>query len=384
MNNNIRSLVAGYVESINDRLEYIVDNLYKVPELSFNEESSSKTLCDILEVEGFKIQRDVAKIKHSFTARYGTSSPTIAYVCEYDSIENVGHGCGHNVMSAINVGAAIGLKRAIDEIGGSVVVVGCPAEEKHPTKIIMDKEGIFNGVDAIICGHARDKTFESGTSLGMQIVHFTFKGREAHTSLNFKDGINALSPCIMLFNLVESIRAQYGATSFINGIITHGGKAINIVPGESRCMFMVKALEKSTVNTILDRIIESAKFISKAYRCDVEYTYPSAEYMPLRTHSGISKLLCHNLKESGILNVHGPAAISASLDIGTLSQKIPTVHPYIGISEDPVKYYSKDFADCTIKSFAKENMLKAACALALTGVDIILNKDILTKDIIED
>jgi amidohydrolase len=384
VSNNIRTLVAGYVESINDKLEHIVDNLYKVSELSFGEENSSKTLCDILETEGFEVQKDVAKIKHSFKARYGSSAPVVAYICEYDAIENVGHGCGHNVMSAINTGAAIGLKRAIDEIGGSVLVIGCPAEEKHPTKIIMDKEGIFNGVDAIICGHARDKTFESGTSLGMQIVHFTFKGREAHTSLNFKDGINALSPCIMLFNLVESIRAQYGGTSFINGIISHGGKAINIVPGESRCMFMVKALEKNTVNTILDRIIESAKFISKAYRCDVEYTYPSAEYMPLRTHHGLSKLVCHNLKERGILNIHGPAAISASLDIGALSQKIPTVHPYIGIAEEPVKYYSKDFSDCTIKPFAKESMLKAACALALTGVDIISNKEMLHKDIIED
>jgi amidohydrolase len=379
LDNTIRTLATGYIENISYKLESIVDTLFENPETSFNEEKSSQIIIDILSSEGFSIEKDVAKIKHSFVARYGSSSPRIAYICEYDSIEGIGHGCGHNITSAINVGAAIGLKRAIDSIGGSVVVIGCPAEEKLFSKIIMYKNGVFNGIDAIICGHARDKTFESGSSLGMAILHFTFKGKEAHTSLNFRDGINALSPNITLFNLIEAIKSRYAPVAFINGIITHGGKAINLIPGESRCMLMIKGVEKRLIDQICDEIIEAAKFAAKLHKCDLDHAFAEEEYMPLKTHRGLSRLVCHNLKERGILNIHGPAAISASLDIGNVSHKIPTVHPYIGISDEPVKYYSKEFAEATITPYAKENMLKAACALALTGIDIIEKPDILNE-----
>lgn len=379
-NNILRNLVAGYVENITDKLEYIVDNLYENPEVSFQEENSSKVLCDILQDEGFEVKKNIANLNHSFIAKYGSASPRIAYICEYDAIEGIGHGCGHNITSAINLGAAVGVKRAIDEIGGSVEVIGCPAEEKYFTKIAMEKEGIFSGLDAIICGHARDKTYESGTSLGMKIIHFTFKGKEAHTSLNFRDAVNALSPCIMLFNMVESIKLQYAETAFINGIITNGGKAINIIPGESRCMFMVKSIENNTVDLICDKIVECGKFISSTFQCNIEYTYTESEYMPIKTHRGLSRLACHNFKERGILNIHGPAAISASLDIGGISHRIPTIHPYIGISETPIKYYSKEFAESTVTPYAKKNMLKAACALALTGIDIIENVSILGEN----
>jgi amidohydrolase len=378
--NNTRYLVAGYVENTRDKLEGIVDTLYENPETSFNEKISSALLMDILRDEGFEIQENIAKIKNSFSASYGFRHPRIAYICEYDAIEGVGHGCGHNITSGINIGAAIGLKRAIDEIGGGVVVIGCPAEENHYTKITMMNNGIFDDMDAIICGHARDKTSESGTSLGMTVIHIAFKGYEAHSSINFKDGKNALYPCVMLFNLVETLKSRYTINTFINGIITHGGRAINIIPGESRCMFMVKSTNKEIIDNVCEEIINCAKFSAKIYSCDMEYTYPEPEYMPLKTHSDISRILCHNLKERGIDDIHGPLTVAASLDIGNISHRVPTVHPYIGICENPVQYYTKDFSDCTIKHYAKTRMLEAATALALTGVDIIQNPDILKKN----
>jgi metal-dependent amidase/aminoacylase/carboxypeptidase family protein len=112
----------------------------------------------------------------------------------------------------------------------------------------------------------------------------------------------------------------------------------------------------------------------------MEFTYPESEYMPLKTHHQLSKIACHNFKERGITEIHGPVTVPTSLDIGNISHRIPTINPYIGICEEPVRYYTKEFSDCTITSYAKETALKAAVALALTGVDIIQSPDILKSN----
>lgn len=377
MKSGIREIISDGIENISNKLNLIVDYLYNNPESSFNEEKASSLLCELLGSYGFNIEKDAGGIKYSFKAEYGTSSPKVAYICEYNAVENLGHICGHNISSAINTGAAIGLKNAVDEIGGSVIVIGCPAEDRYHTKIEMQKKGIFDRIDAVICGHAMDKTCESGSSLAMTLIDFTFKGRAAHTSINFREGTDALCPCVMLFNLVETLKSRYPGSLFINGIIKNGGKDIDLIPDETKCTFMIKAADMDKLNTVCKSIAECAEFASKHYNCSVEYEYPKVQYMPLKTNSSLSKTLCHNLKEKGILEIHGPITVPASLDIGNISQYIPTVHPYIGICRPPVKYYTKEFSDSTITPYAKKQMIKAACALSLTGADIILKPEIL-------
>lgn len=378
--NNTRYVISGYVESLKDSIEHVIDYLYKNPETSFNEEKASDLICSIVRDEGFNVTMEVAGIKNSFTATYGSSSPRIAYICEYNAVDGLGHACGHNITSAINMGAAIGLKRAIDEIGGSVVLIGCPAEESYHTKIAMLNNGIFDNIDAVICGHAMDRTCESGSSLGMLLLNIKFKGREAHTSIDLHNGISALEPCITLFKLLDTIKSRYNTSIFINGIINNGGCSPSIIPGEANCTFMIKSPESGIIHSACQEIINCAEFSGTLHGCSVEYNYPEPEYLPLRTHENLSKVACHNLKERGIIEVHGPVTVPASLDIGNVSQKIPVIHPYIGICENSVPYYSMEFSDATITSYAKDNALKAAQALALTGVDIIQKPDILNSN----
>lgn len=377
--NNTRFIVAGYVENARDHIEHVIDFLYKNPETSFNETKSSDLICSILANEDFEITREIAGIKNSFIASFGSSAPRIAYICEYNAIPDLGHAWGHNITSGINMGAAIGLKRAIDEIGGSVLVIGCPSEESYPTKISMLNNGVFNNVDAVICGHAMDRTCESGSSLGMLILKLKFKGKEVSTSIDLHNGIDALQPCIMLFNLVGTLKSKYNSGIFINGIIDNGGKSIASIPGEVDCTFMLKSHEKSIMDKVYQEIISCAAFASDLYKCSLNYTRPEVEYLPLKTHEKLSKIACHNLKERGINEIHGPITVPAGLDIGNVSQRVPVIHPYIGICEAPISYHSKEFSDATITRYAKDNAQKAAQALALTGVDIIQNTDILQK-----
>ena len=377
--NTIRELSCGYIESIKDELYDIVDFLYNNPESSFNEKKSSGYLSNFLKNKGFDVTEDIGGVNHSFIARFGSGSPAVAYICEYDCSDEMEHVSGHNITSAISIGAACGIKHVLDSIGGSVVVIGCPAEEKYYTKIKMLNEGIFENIDAVICGSAMNKTCESGTSLGMKQVKISFSGRSTHTSIGTESSINALTPCINLCNLVNSLNSKYSKKAFINAIIEKGGENINRTPRLSECTFMVKSDKKNVIDDICDDIIKSAEFIGGIFMCSTKVEFPEAEYMPLETNMNLSKVLCHNLKERGIDDIHGPVTMSFSLDIGNISNKIPTVQPYIGICKEPIEYYTKEFAECTITPYAKEMALKASCALALTGIDIIQKPDIIKK-----
>lgn len=382
MTNMLRTLVTGYVENIKDKLEIVVNTLYKNPEESFHEENASKLLTDILSSENFTIQRNAAGINNSFIAKFGSTKPTIGFICEYNSAGAIGHGFGHNIQSAANTGAAIGLKRAIElnEAKGSVIVFGCPAEEGHFTKISMLNQGLFNNIDAVLSIHPYERTCESGSSLGMKTIHFKFTGREAHTSINFRDGINALSPVIDMFSLIDKLKVNYGDSIFINGVITKSQSSVTLIPGEAECRFMVKGINMNQINEVCSELIDIAGITSKINRCSLEYHYPEPEYLPLKTHRELSKVLCHNLKEKGIIDVEGPITIPASLDLGNVSHQIPAAQPYIGICENNPSYYTMEFSKCTITDFAIERMLKAACALALTGVDIIQNPAIIKAE----
>jgi amidohydrolase len=343
--NNTRFIVTGYVENIRDHIEHVIDYLYKNPETSFNETKSSDLISSILISEGFEVTRDIAGNKNSFIASYGSSAPKVAYICEYNAAEGLGHANGHNITSGINMGAGIGLKRIVDEIGGSVLIIGCPNQELNNTKISMLNNGVFDNVDAVICGHAMNRTCESGSSLGMRVLNLKFIGKVAHTSIDLHNGISALQPCIMLFNLVESLKSKYSNSIFINGIINNGGISINFIPGQVDCTFMVKAQDRSIMDNACKEIINCAEFSVKLYKCSLEYSNPEVEYLPLKTHEKLSKIACHNLKESGITEIHGPVTVSESLDIGNVSQRVPVIHPYIGICETPISYYSKEFSD---------------------------------------
>lgn len=377
MENSIRYSIKRIIECKKEKLEHLVDYMYKIVNDAGKEEKAFSLLVDLLKEEGFEIEKNIANIKYSFKAKYGNGKPCVAYICEFDCLHNLGHVFGHNISCAINIGSAIALKEVLDKTGGSVVVIGCPDETNNPNKIEMMKMGFFDGIDAVICSHAMDKTCESGTSLSMALLDIEFKGKSSHTSINFFEGINALSPIVTFLSLIEKIKNKYTNPLFINAVIKNSSSDINFIPDYTLLSLMVKAADTNVLENILKTIEECAYFSSKLHGCNVSIKYTCDKYMPLKTHEKLSLICCHNLKECGIVEIHGPLNIMASLDLGNVSHKIPTIQPYIGISNAPIKYYTKEFSDATITPYAKEQMLKAACALAITGCDIIQKRDIL-------
>ncbi|WDC85088.1 hypothetical protein PL321_06145 [Caloramator sp. mosi_1] len=264
------------------------------------------------------------------------------------------------------------VKRAIGEIGGSCTVFGCPSEEKEPTKIKMLQNNLFADVDAVLCAHPYTKTLESGSSLSMLITGLQFKGFSSSALVNFNKGINPVTPAAITIANIEILKSKYKEHIYINYTLTDCVDDICCIAEKSCVKILVKSDQDRLIDFIQDDIIDIAKLYSKLYKCDFE-SNTIARYVPFKTHQELSKLFCHNLKEKGIVDVHGPMIMDQSLDMANLSYKIPCIHPYIGITEDNIDFYTKEFADATIKDFAIEQMIKAASALSLTGIDIIEN-----------
>lgn len=130
----IRELVTGYVENLKDKARLIIQNLYDCTDGEKCEKTAYNMLLELLKADGFEVIENVSGIANSFIAKFGNSSPTIAYICEYDAVDGLGYINGHNIQCSINLLGAIGLKRAVSEIGGTVVVYGCPSEEKKQQK----------------------------------------------------------------------------------------------------------------------------------------------------------------------------------------------------------------------------------------------------------
>jgi metal-dependent amidase/aminoacylase/carboxypeptidase family protein len=273
----------------------------------------------------------------------------------------------------MNAGAALGLKRAITEIGGRVIVFGCP----NGSKLNMLNNGEFDDIDAVICGHAATKTYESGTSLGCTYVDFTFRNKKSPSKIEAQSMVTPQNPAIQLFSLIETFKANYPGKVLINGTLENKIGCDDIVPGETKCSFSIKAFDKTFIDFARNKLVESAKFCARFYDCSLRYNNSHKSYLPLKTHNELSKIASHNLQERGIINIHGPVTLSEGFELGNISAGIPTINPGIGICKKDSTFTVSEFNKTARSPHAKENMLRAACALALTGVDAIQNPELL-------
>lgn len=379
----MRQQITGFIESIKDELIQISRFIHDNPETAYKEYKAQDVLTKVLQKYGFEISKNFLGLGTEFKAVYGSGSPTIAYLCEYDSLPEIGHGCGHNIIGTASAGAAIGLSKVIQKTGGTIVVFGTPGEESSGAKVTMVEKGVFDGIDAAMMVHPSDTTAESGTSLALDAIEFTFSGKTAHAAANPEQGINALNACIETFNLINALRQHVTPDVRIHGIIAEGGVAPNIVPDRAVARFYVRSLKRSYLNEVTEKVKNCARAAAMGVGAGLNIENYEFSYDDMITNQTLSRIFSHNLKESGIIDIKGPGSSIGSLDMGNVSHVIPAIHPYIKICDTGIAGHTREFAEFAISPLAGENMIKAACALALTGYDIITNHDIL-KEIKEE
>lgn len=355
--------------------------LHAHPELAFEEVQGSELLSRAMEEHGFSVERGVAGLPTAFTATYASGKgPAIAFLAEYDALPGLGHACGHNLIAGASVGAALALKALVGELAGRVLLVGCPAEEKGGGKIPLVESGLFRKVDAAMLFHPSNRTEMVKKALGMRDVHVEFFGRAAHAAATPHLGINALDAVILAFNNVNALRQHVRRDARIHGIITHGGKAPNIIPDYAAALFYVRALDLGYLDELYDKVLGCFEAAAQATGTSHHVKRAGHDYHPHKINYALADLFRQNLEALGSSVDQGPEDEDlGSTDVGNVSQVVPTIQPTIAICGPKVTCHMPEFAVASASPAGEEGMLLAARAMALTGLDLLRNRDALLR-----
>lgn len=366
---------------IKERLADISDYIYNNPELGNEEYKAVEALTTFLKEHDFKVETSIAGMDTAFKATFDSGKPgmTIGYLCEYDALPKIGHGCGHNMIGVMSAGAGVALSKVLHEIGGKVIVYGTPAEETNGGKVILAEAGVFDELDAAMIVHPDGETRASGSSSALYPIRFIYKGKTAHAASCPEKGINALNSVIQLFNGIDALRQHVTPDVRMHGIITKGGVAANIVPDEAIADFYFRASTKERVTEVVEKVKKIAEGAALMTGATLEMERYELPYDDLNTNETLSEMFNNNLRELGITDIKEAKATGGSSDIGNVSHVAPTIHPYIGITDCPMVGHSVEMANATTTSKAHDRLLIAALAMAYTGYDVIVRNESLRK-----
>ena len=361
---------------IKERLAEISDYIYRNPELGNEEYKAVEVLTTFLREHGFEIECPYAGMNTAFKATFdsGKEGMTVGYLCEYDALPEIGHGCGHNMIGAMSAGAGVVLSKGLSEIGGKIIVYGTPAEETNGGKVILTEAG-FDELDAAMIVHPDGETRASGSSSALYPIRFIYKGKTAHAASCPEKGINALNSVIQLFNGIDALRQHVTPDVRMHGIITKGGVAANIVPDEAVADFYFRASTKERVTEVVEKVKKIAEGAALMTGATLEMERYELPYDDLKTNETLSEIFNSNLRELGITDIKEAKTTGGSSDIGNVSHVAPTIHPYIGVTDCPMVGHSVQMADSTITSKAHDRLLIAALAMAYTGYDVITKNE---------
>jgi amidohydrolase len=347
-------------------------NIHDNPELGFKEEKASVWLTSYLEENGFHVERGIANLATAFRATYGQGSPRIALLAEYDALPKMGHGCGHNIIATSAVGAAVASKSIIDQLGGSVVVLGTPGEEVFGGKIDMVKAGTFKETDVAMIVHPNLRNMVDIQALACSSLEVEFFGRPAHAAAQPYEGINALDAMILAFTSINSLRQHIRSEARIHGIITDGGEAPNIVPVHSAAVFLIRAPDNEYLAELKEKVLNCFTGASVASGARLEYRWRDRSYAPMKNNATLAGLFKQNLESLGRhVEAFDPRFGFGSTDMGNVSQVVPSIHPTIAIASSEVLIHTPEFASAAASEAGHEGLMDAAKAMAMTVADIL-------------
>lgn len=363
--------IVTAVDAAAPELDAISRNMYDNPELGYEEVKACAWHTEFLAAHGFSVEKDYCGISTAYRAVYDTGKPglTIAFLAEYDALPGVGHGCGHNILGCTSLGAGVGLKAVLDGVGGKLIVFGTPAEETSGAKVIFAEKGEFDCCDIAMMAHPSDANTRSGASLALMPVRFEFRGRAAHAAADPWNGVNALDAAIQSINAINALREHVLPSSRIHGYIAEGGVAANIVPEYTRVDYYVRSTLKSYNEALVERIKNCAQAGALATGCTVEFTRYELPYDNLVTNQLLADVFASALLDLTGIVVQPPKQDVGSLDLGQVSQVCPTIHAWFDITDGRkgVAGHSREFAECTLTDYAKQQMRNTSAALALTA-----------------
>ena len=376
----LKAQVSSEVDTHRHQLNELSLRIHSNPELGFQETKAVAWLTQYLKDNGFAIERGICQLPTAFRASYGKGNPAIAILAEYDALPKLGHACGHNLIAASAVGAGIASKPAIDQFGGSLIIIGTPAEELNGGKAIMAERGGFDNLDIAMMVHPGVHDTATIQALACQALEVEFFGKAAHSASRPEAGINALEAMVQSFTAINSLRQHIGDKARIHGIITDGGEAANVVPAHSAGAFLVRAEDNAHLDKLKQKVLNCFTGAATASGARLEYRWGNVSYAPLRSNLTLARLFRQNMQSLGRkVKLTDPSSAFGSTDMGNVSQLVPSIHPMVAIAPQEVAVHSPQFASAAASEAGSHGLFDAAKALAMTVVDLVTSPEIVTK-----
>ncbi len=375
-----KEILLQSVEGKIDNYMNLVQIMYENPEIGNEEFETMKLLVDYIAGIGFKTTSGYI-VPTGFVGEYDTGKPgpTIAIMCEYDALPEVGHGCGHNLIAGIGVATGEAVKSIIDKFGGKLLVLGTPAEENFGGKVSMAEAGVFDNVDIALMVHPGDENGVGSRSNALNPIKFEFFGKNAHAS-EPELGASALDAAVMSYIQINLIRQFAKPHSYIHGIIKNGGEAANIIPGYASLEYYFRAPTFAYAKELTEKAVKAVEGVCKANNVTFKTSTYECPYEDTLINYKLADILMEKYSEIGVENIQPVDEIyRGSTDVGAVSYCCPTIQGRIKICNKDVLGHSKEMAAATISTNGKNGLIKSAQGLSLTILELLEKPELLAQ-----
>ncbi len=423
-----KKAIVQSVENHQAELIAISDSIWALAETAFQESGSSKILANYAEANGFKVERGVAGIPTAFVATYGSGSPVISILGEFDALPGIsqkaqptkeplhpgaaGHGCGHNLFGTASLASAIAIKEQLEtgKLKGTVKFLGTPAEEKFFAKIWMVREGLWNDVDVNVSWHPSAE-IEADVQSGLALVDFIveFYGQAAHASADPWNGRSASDALELYTTGINYYREHIKPTVRIHYHIQDGGQVVNVVPDYARLWVRVRDTKREGLMPVYERVREMAQGAAIMANVDYKISLISGIYEVLVNRAG-GEIMQQNLELLGPISytpeeqefakkiqeatgkpqVGMDSSISplketlehpggGSTDVGDVSWNVANINLGVTTAPKDTPWHSWAVVACGGMSIGHKGMLQAAKAMGMTMTDLFENPKLVEK-----
>ena len=415
-------LAAGtdaYLDQTRARWEQVSRQIWDFHETALKETRSSALLEDVLEKEGFRVQRGVGQLPTAFVATAGSGKPVVAILAEYDALPELsqrgaeaqkapiaqgepGHGCGHNLLGTAAVAAAVAANRERIErnLPGTIQVFGSPAEEILIGKTFMLMAGAFKDSDVVLSWHPDDRNqISQGKRLALTATEVEFFGKTSHAAASPWAGRSALDALEVFEHAMALMREHVMPTARIHRVIKSGGAAANIIPDYTKVQVWLRDSSIASVEEMIARMRKAADGAALATETRAKVTILASDRDPI-SNQVLGRLMQKEMervgapkwdardeafaravqKEVGVAEeglakeivpfgpMHGN---TASSDIGEVSAVAPLAELYVAARPLGTAAHHWATTSCSLHPIGVKGMETAAKILGASLVDLL-------------
>ncbi len=368
-----REVASGAINNSRDTLVQLSHFVHANPELGYEEFVSAEAVARAAEEAGLEVERGIADRPTAFRATKGHGDLHIVFCAEYDALPEVGHACGHNIIAASSLGAAIGLAAVADELNLKVTLFGTPSEEGGGGKIDLINAGYFDDVHAAMMIHPWPNDRLEAMCLAVEQFEVTFRGKEAHASAAPWEGVNALDAMTISQVAIALARQQLRPGDQVHGFVSEGGSAANIIPSHVTGRFMARSLTIDTLVALRKKIhacFEAGALASGATLSVEDLGSPFSHMESDHDILAHYRTAAEAIGRTFDLDDEGVAKPTCSTDMANVSLVVPTIHPLLMIETNGAVNHQPEFTAACITESADRAVIDGAIALAHAAIGV--------------